>query len=119
MPQIFHPSTNTLSRLTIYGALGRARTTVSLLPDHAVSLPDAGSRGTSTARAIFPRTSCARAGDRLSLLPYLGGNVVIRGLAPDLHMHELPLADLGEQSDARAGADQPCGKQAAGMDEGP
>ncbi len=54
MPQIFHPSTNTLSRLTIFGALGIVLgLLVPELSAHAVSLPDASSCSSARNRYRF------------------------------------------------------------------
>ena len=80
MPQIFHPSTNTLSRLTIFGALGIVLGLLFLgYLIHAVSVPDAGAGGPPAARAVFARAPRARAGDRLPLLPHVGRDLVVCG----------------------------------------
>ena len=97
MPQIFHPSTNTLSRLTIFGALGIVLGLLLLCYLFMQSPYQTQVRVVRPQPVPFSHEHhVQRAGDRLPLLPHVGGNVVVRGLAPDSHLHELPLADLGD-----------------------
>ena len=67
-------------------------------------------------RAADPVQPCAprrRHGHRLPLLPYVGRGVRVRQHPADQDLHELPLADLDERADPRAGARQLPRQQAA------
>ena len=120
MPQIFHPSTNTLSRLTIFGAL------LIVLGLLLVCYLVMQSPYQTQVRVVRPQPVPFSHEHHVRGLGidcrYCHTSVetsAFAGLAADAHMHELPLADLGEQPDARAGADQPRRKKTAQMDPGP
>ena len=120
MPQIFHPSTNTLSRLTIFGSLGIV---LGLL---FLSYLIMQSPYQTQVRVVRPQPVPFSHEHHVRGLGidcrYCHTSVetsAFAGLAADPHVHELPLADLGQQPDARAGANQPGREQTAQMDQGP
>ena len=49
------------------------------------------------------QTSRGRTGNRLPLLPHIGGGIVFCRIAADGNVHDLPFADMDERSDAGAG----------------
>ena len=83
MPQIFHRSTNLIARASIFGAvviigaLGFGLYTIALSPWYTGQHENA-----STACAVQPPPPRGRARNRLPLLPYVGREIVFRGLPP-------------------------------------
>ncbi len=107
MAQIFHHSTNTIARVSIYGAV----IVVGLL-GFALNVVNQTSYVTEVhnarpaARAVQPQASRRRTRSRLPLLPFLGRGFLLRGHAPDADLHDLPFADLDQRRNARAGSRQ-------------
>ena len=89
--QIFHRSTNTLSRATIYGAIfvvaalfwAAAEIQRSPYVTYAGSAPAA-------ACSFQPSASRGGAGNRLPLLSHFGGNLELRWHSAHQDLHELP-----------------------------
>ena len=107
MSQIFRHSTNTFTRITIFGAvfiLGFAG--LGVRPAEPVRLCHARHAGARTARAVQPRASRRRPGRRLPVLPHHGGDLELRQHSAHQDLHELPFADLEHEPDAGAGARQ-------------
>ena len=105
MAQIFHRSTNTISRASIFGAvflLGPRG--LDLLRPRSLALHDAAERRARAAGPVQPRAPRRRHRDRLPLLPHLGREGRLRRDSADEDVHELPLADLGAEPVPRAGA---------------
>ena len=107
MSQIFHHSTNTFARITIFGAvfiLGFVTWAFTELDRSAYATR--ATAAARAARAVQPRAPCRRARPRLPVLPYHGGDLELRQHSADQDLHELPLADLEHQPHAGAGARQ-------------
>ena len=95
MSQIFHHSTNTFARITIFGAVFIIGfPDVGVRGTRPVALRDAGRAGARTAGAVQPCASCWRAGHRLPVLSHVGGNFQLRRHSAHQDLHELPFADL-------------------------
>ena len=104
MPQVFHHSTNLISRLTIYGSFVFVFV-AGLIPFGSTVRPMSPRRMFPASSPSFqPSASCQRTGNRLPLLPHLGRGILLRRLAAHGNVHDLPFADLDQQPDARAGA---------------
>ena len=105
MPQIFHRSANYLSRASIIGAvvliglLGFVLWEITMSPWYTDQIRDQAAAG-----AVQPPAPCRGAWNRLPLLPHVGGEIVVCGPSADADMHDVPLADLDQRRDARAGA---------------
>ena len=106
MPQIFHRSTNLISRVTIFGAvviigaLGAAAYTLALSPwytdqnsVHEQPVPFSHRHHAPESWAWIAATS-----------PHLGREVVLSRACRHTDVHDLPFADLDQLLDARAGA---------------
>ena len=83
MPQIFHRSTNLISRVSIFGAaliigwLGFALYAIALSPWYTEQ-----NVARAAAGALQPPAPCGRARHRLPLLPHIGREIVVCGLPP-------------------------------------
>ena len=105
MAQIFHRSTNELSRITILAAV----VLVSGLLWAALELqrsPYVTYAGVAHMQPVpfSHQHHVSGSGNRLPLLPHLGGDFGLRRHSSDQDVHELPLADLDERAHAGAGA---------------
>ena len=69
-----------------------------------VVLCHSGKRGAPATSPVQPQASCQRARHRLPILPHRSGAKRIRRYSVNVNLHELPFADLDQQSDARTGA---------------
>ena len=107
MAQIFHRSTNTISRVSIYGAV----ILVAVL-GYALNVVNQTSYVTEVHNArpqpvpFSHKHHVGELGSGLPLLPQHGGSFFLGGNAPDANLHDLPFADLDQRRDARAGARQ-------------
>ncbi len=119
MAQIFHHSTNTIARVSIYGAviliaiLGYAANVVnqtSYVTDVHTAQPQPV--------ALQPQASCGRAWPGLPLLPYLGGSFLLGRHAPDPDLHDVPFADMDERAASGACANELPGLDPHFLDEG-
>ena len=120
MSQIFHRSTNTLSRVSIFGGVFVAAGGALADPrGEPLALRDPRPRGAQPAGPLQPRAPRGRARHRLPLLPHLGGQVGLRGHPAHQDLHELPLADLEPEPHARAGARELPHRHLDRVDEGP
>ena len=98
MAAIFRPSANLAATVTLLGAGSAVRWRHWLvvgMAAHRLHAPRPLA-GSSTG-AVQSRTSCGGLGDRLPVLPHLGGGVLERRSAADLHLHDLPFSDLDER----------------------
>ena len=104
--QIFHHSTNTLSKVSIFGALFLVGGGAVADPrGQPLALRDAGGRGARASRCPSA-TSTTSAGSGIDCR-YCHTSVEVVGHRrhpADQDLHELPLADLEPEPDARAGA---------------
>ena len=103
--QIFHRSTNTISRATIYGAVF----VVAALFWAAAEIQRSPYVTYAGVRRPQPvpfshQHHVAGTGHRLPLLPHLGGNFQLRRHSSDQDLHELPFPDLDQRRHAGAGA---------------
>ena len=107
MTQIFHRSTNTLARVSIFGAVFFVAVLLTLFAILDRSAYNTGQgiilQAAGTVQPLAPRLPARH---RLSLLPRDRREGGLRGHAGDGDLHELPQADLGGQRDARAGSRQ-------------
>ena len=114
MSQLFHRNTNIYSTSEYRRGPG-----VSRLPRrgrrHAVCVrvSHRASRLRRATDSVQPRAPRRRHGHRLPLLPYVGRGVRVRQHPADQDLHELPLADLEQRADSRAGPRQLPRRQAA------
>ena len=98
MPQIFHPSTNTLVAADDLRLAGDSCSACCVVCYLIMQSPYQ-----TQVRVVRPQPvpfshehHVQRAGNRLPLLPHVGRVVGVCGPASDAHVHEVPLADLGE-----------------------
>ena len=107
MAQIFHRSANTLSRVTIFGAIFIVGFVLWVIGG-IVRSPYFTNQGIEREQPVpfSHQHHVGGPGHRLPLLPHLGRDVELRRHPADADLHELPLADLDERRDARAGARQ-------------
>ena len=98
MSQIFHRSTNTLSRATIFGAVFvvAALGWMAMEVQRSPYVTYAGVRKPQPV-PVQPPASRHRARHRLPLLPHFGRNLQLRRHPSDQDVHELPLADLDQR----------------------
>ena len=99
MAQIFHRSTNTFSRITIYGAVF----VLAFLTWAFATLDRSGYEtrqgdAARTARAVQPCAPRRRIGHRLPLLPHHRRDIQLRQYSAHQDLHELPFADLDRTS---------------------
>ena len=105
MSQIFPRSANALARIeSRRRPEPRARRRLARLHPDAVVLGHQAERVRRAADPVQPRPPRRRRRPRLPLLPYVGREIVVRRHSADQDLHELPLADLDERADPRAGA---------------
>ena len=110
MPQIFHPSANTLSRDWLFFglAVGPAGSAGAGLPVDPVALPDAGAGHPRSSRcSSATSTTSSGLGIDCRYCHTSVETAAFAGHAADRDLHDLPLADLDRQPDARAGPGQP------------
>ncbi len=101
MSQVFHRSTNTISRVSIFGAVFFVAALGWLL--NTVSRSSWVTQARIARQQPVPfshKHHVGGDGHRLPLLPHVGRDLRVRGYSADQDVHELPLADLGRQPDA-------------------
>ena len=84
-----------------------------------VRLRDRAGRDGGSARPVQPCAPRRVDGDRLPLLPYVGGGVIFREHSAHQDVHELPFADLDERADPRAYSRELPREPAAAVDARP
>ena len=79
MSQIFHRSTNTIARVSIFGAVFFVAGLLGLFDaDQSLAVGDRGARRARAADPVQPRAPRRRQRHRLPLLPHVGRGVVVR-----------------------------------------
>ena len=106
MAQIFHYSTNTIARVSIFGAV----ILIALL-GNAVGVVNMTSYVTEVniprpQPVPFSHKHHVGEWSGLPVLPHFRGSVFLGGHASYTDLHDLPFADLDERRHARAGARQ-------------
>ncbi len=103
--QIFHHSTNTISRVSIYGAVFILALLGGVL--YAIELSPIYTRVNEAREQPVPFSHKHHAGELGIDCRYChtyGGEILFRGRAANADVHDLPFADLDERAHARAGA---------------
>ena len=122
MAQIFHRSTNTLSRVSIFGAavLRRRAPLAACRPVNRSRLRHQPGRRARAAGAVQPQAPRRRAGHRLPLLPHLGREVSpCAGIPPTKTCMNCHSQIWTSSHDARAGARELAHRQVDRLDQGP
>jgi hypothetical protein len=106
MPQIFHHSTNTISRLSIYGAVFIIAILGGVL--YCIELSPFYTRVNEAREQPVPFSHKHHAGELGIDCRYChtGREIIVRGDSTYANVHDLPLANLDQRTDARAGARQ-------------
>src|SRR5271165_1321555 len=89
---------------------------VRALGDHPFSVVHRSVRGQAAARALQPPPPRGGAGDRLPVLPHVGRKIIICGYSTHPNVHDLPLPNLDECRNARAGEGELSDGPVAGVD---
>lgn len=84
-----------------------------------LSLPDQGRGDSAATGSVFARAPRARPGNRLPVLSYHGGDLLVRWIATNPYVHDVSLADLVNGRDTGTGSYQSGSKEATRLDEGP
>ena len=104
MAAIFRPSANLTASLTLLAVHnGRCWPALATGGRGHASTGRATSAGTLASGSIQSRASRGRSRARLPVLPCLSGSFVECWLAADLHLHDLPFANLDERGFTGAG----------------
>ncbi len=105
MPQVFSAKMNVIARASIVAALAAAGIlAVGRAYLYAFVVRNRHGSQRRAASAVQPPASRGRPGDRLPVLPYLGGALALCRHSAHEDLHELPFPDLGRQPDAGTGA---------------